>query len=540
MIEASAITEHLAGLAAERAAAIREIFLRALQEREEFRKLYLLFLEENERLKQGLLGQKSERFLREDGQITFEQVLQMMFGGDAAAPTTAEPAARELQTIPEHARRKPVRKPPPEDLPRIEIQVVSEEVKRAGLDAYEVIGVTTTESMERRKASTVVVRIVRPKFVRKDGPQQGEPVVLQAEPPDHPIPRASVGPGFLAETVVRRFEDHMPLHRQEKMFAREGLDISRSTICGWHAELAVLCAPVVAAMRTDALAQPYLCTDATGVLVQAKKKCRTGHFWVLVAPGLHVLFEYSPKHDGAAVDRLLGGFGGTLVADAHTVYDHLYADGSILEAGCWSHARRYGFKALRSDPERAKTVLTIIGGLFLIEREIHDASLEERSRVRRERSAPLVDKYFAWCEEQAPLVLDDTPIANGIRYALNQRKALSRFLEDPRLPIHNNASELHLRRQVIGRRNWLFLGSDDAGPVNTTFVSLLASCGLHKLNSWDYLLDIFCLLPRWPKSRVLELAPAYWKKTAEDEEVQRRLAANPYRAVALGLEPKPP
>jgi len=196
--------------------------------------------------------------------------------------------------------------------------------------------------------------------------------------------------------------------------------------------------------------------------------------------------------------------------------------------------------ALRSDPQRARTALTIIGGLFLIEREIHDASLEERSRVRRERSAPLVEKYFAWCEEQAPLVLDDTPIADGIRYALNQRKALSRFLEDPRLPIHNNASELQLRREVVGRRNWLFLGSDDAGHVNTTFVSLLASCGLHKLNSYEYLLDIFCLLPRWPHSRALELAPAYWTKTREDPDVQRRLAANPFRAVALGLEPKPP
>ena len=541
MIEASAINEHLAGLPPQREAAIREFFLQLLSEREEFRKLYLLFLEENERLKQGLLGQKSERFLGDNGQITIEQMLQLMFGGkDPAAPATAEPVAPEVQTIPEHTRRKPVRKPPPEDLPRIEIQVVSEEVKRAGLDAYEVIGVTTTEQMERRKASTVVVRIVRPKFVRKDGPREGEPVVLQAEPPDVPIPRASVGPGFLAETVVRRFEDHMPLHRQEKMFAREGLDIARSTICGWHAELAVLCAPVVAAMRTDALAQPYLCTDATGVLVQAKKKCRTGHFWVLVAPGLHVLFEYTPKHDGAAVDRLLGGFGGTLVADAHTVYDHLYADGSILEAGCWAHARRYAFKALRSDPERARTALTIIGGLFLIEREIHDASPEERGRVRRERSAPIAEKYFAWCEEQAPLVLDDTPIADGIRYALNQRKALGRFLEDPRLPIHNNASELQLRREVVGRRNWLFLGSDDGGHVNTTFVSLFASCGLHKLNSYEYLLDIFCLLPRWPKSRALDLAPAYWAKTREDEEVQRRLAANPYRAIALGLEPKPP
>ena len=416
-----------------------------------------------------------------------------------------------------------------------------EHVKKEGTDIYERVSVTTSESLERRPASTVVVRIIRPKFVRKGGPLAGEPVIHQAPPPELPIPRAKAGPGLLAETVVRRFEDHMPLHRQQKMFARERLDIPRSTMCGWHAELALLCAPVVAAMRTDALAQPYLCTDATGVLVQAKKRCRNGHFWVLVAPGLHVLFEYTPKHNGAAVDRLLAGFGGTLVADAHAVYDHLYADGSILEAGCWSHARRYPFKALRSEPERARTALTIIQDLFLIERVIKDATLEERRTVRAQRSAPLVEKYFAWCEAQASLVLDGTPIADGIRYALNQRKALSRFLDDPRLPIHNNASELQLRREVIGRRNWLFVGSDDAAQVNTTFVSLVASCAFHKLNSWAYLVDIFCLLPQWPKGRALELAPAYWSKTREDPDVQRRLAENVFRPVALGLHPpKPP
>ncbi len=127
------------------------------------------------------------------------------------------------------------------------------------------------------------------------------------------------------------------------VYARDGVELARSTVCGWHGELAALARPLVDAMRADALAQPYLCTDATGVLVQAKDKCRTGHFWVLVAPALHVLFGYSPRHDSAGVDKLLAGYRGYLVADAHAVYDHLYADGTVVEVGCWAHQRRYLF-----------------------------------------------------------------------------------------------------------------------------------------------------------------------------------------------------
>jgi transposase len=131
-------------------------------------------------------------------------------------------------------------------------------------------------------------------------------------------------------------------------------------------------------------------------------------------------------------------------------------------------------------------------------------------------------------------LLDETPIAKAVGYARNQRDALMRFLEDGRLPIHNNFSERQLRREAIGRRNWLFLGTDEAGEVNATFVSLLASCRLHEIEPWGYLRDLLCLLPSWPKKRVLELAPAYWKKTLENEATQQLLAANAFRRVSLG------
>jgi hypothetical protein len=306
-------------------------------------------------------------------------------------------------------------------------------------------------------------------------------------------------------------------------------------MCTWHEELAELACPVVDAMFADALTQAYLCVDATGVLVQAPEKCHNGHFWVLVAPERHVLYRYSRRHDSEAVDQLLPGYRGYLVADGHVVYDHLYRSGDVVEVGCWAHARRYFYKAMASDPERAKVALTHIGALFAIERSLIGSPRKKKRNLRLERSKPVVDAFFAWCEGEAGRVLEESPIFDGIRYANNQQAALSRFLENPDLPIHNNWSELNLRRQVVGRRNWLFVGSDDGAEVNTIFVSLLASCRLHGIEPLAYMRDLFCLLPSWPQSRVLQLAPVNWKQTLEQPYTQQALAANVFRRVVLGL-----
>ena len=279
----------------------------------------------------------------------------------------------------------------------------------------------------------------------------------------------------------------------------------------------------------DALTVPYLCTDATGVLVQHNEKCRRGHFWVVAVPDRHVLFGYSPKHDSAAIDRLLAGYQGYLVADAHTVFDHLYRTGNIIEVACWAHARRYFFKSLGSDPDRAREALALINELFRIERTLSRGSPEQCLAIRQAQSRPIVEAFFAWCDTQVDIVLDETPISKAIGYARNQRTALDRFLSDGRLPLHNNWSKRELRREAIGRKNWLFVGNDEAAEVNTTFVSLLASCRLHEIEPWAYLRDLFCLLPSWPHRRVLELAPVNWQKTLEDEETQQRLAANVFR-----------
>lgn len=517
------------------AALVEELSARlakAERERDEYRKLYLLLQEENERLKRGLVGQKAERLPRNDGQLSLAILgLVLDENGQPPAPPPAEPPRR----VREHERRQPKRKPLPEEWPRVYIELVPPEVEREGLDAFDIVGEERRAVLERRPASNVVVEIVRKKFVRKSDRGRDTTSILIADPLSLPISKGLAGPGLLAWTIVKRWCEHQPLYRQEASFAREGLELARSTICGWHEAAALTALPLIQAMREDAMRAPYLCTDATGVLVQAPEKCRHGHFWVLVAPEMHVLFEFSKRHDADAVDEVLGDYKGYVVADAHTVYDHLYRDGQILEVGCWEHCRRYFHKALASEPERAKEALAFISALFKIDAAIADQPRKKKEAVRNKKSAPIVRDFFAWCHHHKDLVLDESPMAKAIGYAINQQKALERFLEDGRLPLSNNVSERELRRQAVGRKNWLFVGSEDGALANTVFVSLIASCQMHGIEPWAYLRDLFHLLPDWPRSRVLELAPAYWKQTLQNGEAQGRLDENPLRRALLAF-----
>lgn len=509
------------------------------QERDEYRKLVLHLREENERLRRGLLGQKAERLPKNDAQLSLLMLGLALGGGSNTSEETPTPQPPATQIVAEHTRAKPVRKPLPDDLPRVRIELSPPEVERDP-GAFELIGVDKRSVLERRPSATIVVEIIYKKFVRKDRDPSDITEIWSADTVELPIPRGLAGPSLLADTVVRRWQDHQPLNRLEGIYGREGLPIPKSTLCTWHEELAELVQPLIEAMRADALAQPYLCVDATGVLVLAKERCRSGHFWVTVAPERHVLFHYTKRHDSEAVDSLLAGYSGYLVADAHAVYDHLYRGGTVIEVGCWAHARRYFFKALESDPDRAKTALAWIAALFALERSMVSTPAKKRREIRQARAAPIADALFAWCEQEAGRVLDESPISQAIGYARNQQVALRRFLDDGRLPLHNNISELNLRREVVGRKNWLFVGSDDGGEINATFVSLLASCSLHKVEPLGYMRDLLCLLPRWPTSRVLELAPANWQKTLEKRETQESLEGNVLRRVVLGLSDAQP
>jgi len=211
-----------------------QVVSRVGRERAEYRKLYMLAREEIAQLKHGLIGQKAPRLPANDGQLSLA-ILGLLLGEEQAAETSAE---TKIQTIPAHERRKPVRKPLPANLPRVTIEVVPPEVEREGLDAFMVIGVDKREVAERCPASVVVVEMIKKKFIRKSEAGAIATEVLVAETPELPIPRSNVGPGLLADTIVKRWQDHLPLHRLEAVYRREGLELSRSTMCGWHMQFA--------------------------------------------------------------------------------------------------------------------------------------------------------------------------------------------------------------------------------------------------------------------------------------------------------------
>jgi transposase len=508
---------------------------RLTTERDTYRRLYLETMELARKLELGLAGRGRERELGDTNPLS---LLSLMSGDDTppATPPGDDDQDKKKQKVAGHERAKPTgRQPLPESLPRVEIEVVPPEVVKAGTENFERIGEDVSETVERRPASLVVVRTVRPKFVPKERARGDETRVVQGEPLELPIPKGLAGPSLLADTIVKRWSDHTPLHRMERIYGRDGLTLARQTICGWHLDLSRLVAPLVEAMWKDAYAAPYLCVDATGVLVQHPEKCRNGHFFVVAAPERHVLFAFSEKHNNAAVDALLGGYEGVLVADAHTVYDHLYLNGKVREAGCWAHTRRYFFKALSSEPRRARVALALIGDLFAAERKLRNVSPEVRKAQRKTEHEPIVAAFERWCDDESLKVLDETPLAKALGYAKNQRGALRTFLSDGCLPLDNNWSERELRRIAWGRDNWLFIGSEDGGDAAANFISLLASCQLHGLEPHAYLRDLFCLLPTWPASKVLDLSPARWEQTLRRVDVLAALSQNVFRKVATGV-----
>lgn len=495
---------------------------RATHERDQYQKLYELATLELSRLRRHIFGQKAEKVSTGQMQMAFSQVQKLVEELQGAA---AQSSARTKQS-PRQAKPHG-RQPLPEHLPieRIELEP-AQHIRDSGTR----IGEEISETLEWRRGGYVRVQVVRPKYAEKraDGATQ----IAVAEPPCKPIPKGLAGPGLLARVIVSKFADHLPLHRQSEMFAREKITLAPSTLGGWLEPCSALLKPVVDAMFRAAMGAHCIAIDATGVLVQAKSKCKRGHFWVMVADQDHVLFRFSRKHNSATVKTLLPDFKGYLLADAAKVYDQLYNDAPVTEVGCWAHCRRRFFDALLTDAERAHVALAFIREIYAAHDATRDLPPSKRTAARRERAGPVVARFFEWTDAESLCALPKSPIGEAMTYARNQRHALTRFLEDGSLRLDNNAAELALRAQAVGRKNWLFVGSDDGAEWNTTFVSLIASCKLHGVEPWAYVRDLLCLLPTWPADRALALAPKYWAKTCEDRDTQRILEADLFRRIS--------
>ncbi|AUX28129.1 MULTISPECIES: IS66 family transposase [Sorangium] len=513
---------------------LKDKLARAAHERDEYRKLYELASIELERLRRHIFGQKAEHVDPGQMQLAFDAILQMLAGagappdagpasspqGGGAAPSGSSGGGDKGRIVRPHGRQKL-----PEHLPVERIELLPPEVQDERATALVRIGEEVSETLEWRPASFVRLQIVRPKFAVKGEPEQG---ITIADVPDSPIPRCLAGPGLLAHVLVSKYADHLPLHRLEKMFERWGLHLSRSTLCGWVASCADKLKLIVAAMADDALSAHCIAIDATGVLVQAKDKCRRGHFWVLVADRDHVLFRFTPHHNQGGPKAFLRGYKGYVQADASNVYDLLFRTEQVTEVGCWAHCRRHFFEAMSSDRERATTAIGFIHQLYTIDKATKEQPPSRRTEQRRKAAEPVLDAFRGWLQAQDLLVLPKSPIAIAVGYALNQWAALTRFLDDGRLRLDNNRSELELRREAVGRKNWIFVGSNDGAEWNATIVSLIASCALHGIEPWAYLRDVLILLPTWPPERFIELAPKSWKQTLEHADARQRLAASPW------------
>lgn len=562
--ELARLRDQNAALAAERDA-LRVRAEKAEHERNEFRKLYLLVTYELERLKRQLFGQKAETVDPAQVQFVFGPVLAALEKARGGGLAEAQAVETELSKLRERAaaevsRRKAEKKPPAphgrrdlskEDLPVEEIVIEPPERRLPGGEALVRIGEEVAEHIDRRPASLVRVRVVRPKYKAPEEAAAAVAAALAAatgltaralagrEPlrpgsiiigdlPDRPIERGIAGPGLLAHVLVSKYADHLPLHRQERIFRREGLRLSRSTLCGFVQGSVALLARIVDAMWEDAKKNArWVCIDATGVLVLAKEQCRRNHFWVVVAEREHVLFRFTKAHDGLVPAELLEGFKGYVLADACAVYHELYRrEAAIIEVGCWAHARRHAFDALKSDEPRALVLIGFIGLLY----DAHLLATDPKTGVtdgarRKADAAPVIDRLYAWIEAERPKVEDDAPIAKAMNYVVNHKVHLTRFLDDGLLRLDNNLAEGELRREKIGAKNWLYCGSDDGAHWNAVVVSLVASCQLHGIEPWAYLRDVLTILPAWPVNRAIELSPKLWNETRQKPEAQQLLAS---------------
>jgi len=518
---------------------------RAEHEREQYRKLYTLVLYELERLKRQLFGQKAETVDPTQVQLVFGPVFDALARaeqGDQGAQDDVRVELEKLRAAADKAKAEAEASKPKRDkerkshgrrnfdreqAPVVEIVLEPPERMLPGGELLEKIKDEVSEHFEYRPASIVRVRVVRPKYRRPTRAPGQSPIAI-AELPERPIPRSIAGAGLIAHVITQKFADHLPLHRQQEIFKRQGVHLPRSTLANLVQGGTALLGAITEAMWQDAREHAtWLAIDATGVLVLAAERCRRGHFWVVVAENGHVLFRYTKKHDGSVPVELLAGFRGYMIADASSVYHELYrSEPDIIEVCCWAHARRRFFDALAVDRDRAMVGIGFIGLLY----DAHHAATHVDTGVtdtqhRRALAQPILTKLYGWIAAERPKLVDESPLAKAMNYLVNQREPLARFLEDGRLRLDNNVSEVELRRQVVGRHNWSFAGSDDGAEWNAIATTLIASCQRHSIEPWAYLRDVLTLLPGWPKRDVLQLAPKFWKQTREQTETQQRLSA---------------
>jgi transposase len=348
--------------------------------------------------------------------------------------------------------------------------------------------------------------------------------VKTANKPAQPIEKSTAGASLLAQVIVAKWADHQPLHRQEKMFERHGIDISRKTMGGWMAQCADLLDPLYQLMKKELFGSKVIGTDDTSVKVLDRKLpfARIGRIWPYVGDAHHpvIVYDYTPTRGRAGPAKFLEGYTGYLQADAYSVYDAFFKpERGLVEVGCWMHARRYLIKALETDEEHMGPALHLIARLYRVEERAKALSLsaEQRLKLRERVSSRLIDKLHRYLLNLQQEVLPKSPSGAAVRYALNQWQALTRFLQDGDLEIDNGATERANRDIALGRGNWTFFGSDKGGKTAAVLRSFIASCKRSGVEPFAWFKDVLSRISAHSITRLQELLPHNWKPLAPSQ-----------------------
>ncbi len=486
---------------------------------------------EIEKLRRQLYGTRSERKARllEQMELQLEELEAIATEDELAA----EKAAAKTQTVTSFQRKRPSRKPFPDHLPRERVVIPApESCPCCGSSKLSKLGEDITETLEVVPRRWKVIQTVREKFSCRDCE-----TITQPAAPFHVTPRGFAGPNLLAMILFEKFGQHQPLNRQSERYRREGIDLSVSTLADQVGACTAALQPLFALIERHVLAAARLHGDDTNVPILAKGQTIKGHIWTYVrddrpfsgrAPPA-ALYYASRDRRGEHPARHLGGFSGILQADAYGGYNELYdparAEGPITAALCWAHARRRFFELadIATNARRGRQAPAIspialeaikrIDALFDIERGINGQSAEERLRVRRDQSAPLLAGLEAWLREQRAHLSNASAVAGPIDYMLRRWDRFARFIEDGRICLTNNAAERALRGFALGRKSWLFAGSERGAERAAVMATLIITAKLNDVDPQAWLADVLARINDHAIQRLEELLPWNWRKS---------------------------
>ena len=461
-----------------------------------------------ELLRRYVFGPRRERLIEAPGQ-------GHLFELDAApsAPLPSEPPASDRGTP---ARKRTPRKPDYDQLPQVRIEHDLPEAEKICShcgEAKACIGHDEARVLEFIPAHFEMHVHVLPKYACsrcRDG-------VVSPQTPPRPVSGCIAGAGLLAQVVVSKFSDHLPLYRFEDISTRHGLYLSRSTLCDWVRNVADLLRPLYELEKELVRKGPVIWTDDTPVTVLGGEKggSHKGRFWVYIGPAEFPYdvydFTENRKRDGPA--QFLANYAGYLQADAFSGYDGIFtgSDGQILEVACWAHARRKFYDARSSSPAEASLILEMIRRLYDVEDRARPLDDDARRGLRQAEAVPIFDRLGEELDRLSSRLLPKSALAQAVTYALNQWQALCRYTQDGRLTIDNNISERRLRDQAIGRKNWLFLGNDEAGSRAAVLCTIIAGAKRHRLEPLAYLREVILQLSVDSSREFLEtLLPDRW------------------------------